>query len=470
MGLLDALSDPEYWSSVKATAPKSLGLLSQGFATGILGAPVDIVNMAFKPFGLGSDRPIGGSNSIAGLLNAQVDSPAYQIGNMLPIDPSHIAAGTAKFVIPMASALGAMAIGSKASEGAKLDTLAQSLKSQRGIMAGVNAKNADLTSLAKAEELAKDGVPYPDIHKQTGWLLDTPDKMPRFEISDDAVRLKGIKQTADIADYDAISNRKHGVNYGRLPFGDNGIGDVRQAIVDEAKANIPANAGHVVGQVEHAPLYAAYKDVGEIPLFLGNKEGRGNASFSSSGISLDSASDKSALLHELQHAIQEREGFARGGSPEQMQAIINATKSGLLDDLLAIDISKAINEIKNDKLYSGLLHTYTPSELSDVAVARILQKKGHQVSANEINTLRNTLPLLNYSDGGNAYRHLAGEAEARLTQHRMNLTPEQRLAHYPYDPAYFEQATGVPINSLIDRKSTRLNSSHVSESRMPSSA
>ena len=50
-----------------------------------------------------------------------------------------------------------------------------------------------------------------------------------------------------------------------------------------------------------------------------------------------------------------------------------------------------------------------------------------------------------------AYQSLAGEAEARLTQARMNMTPEQRLAQYPYQPEYFEQATGVPLSDLIVR-------------------
>lgn len=40
---------------------------------------------------------------------------------------------------------------------------------------------------------------------------------------------------------------------------------------------------------------------------------------------------------------------------------------------------------------------------------------------------------------------------ARVTQARMNMTPDQRLAQYPYQPEYFEQATGVPLNSLIVR-------------------
>jgi len=40
---------------------------------------------------------------------------------------------------------------------------------------------------------------------------------------------------------------------------------------------------------------------------------------------------------------------------------------------------------------------------------------------------------------------LAGEAEARATQARMNMTPEQRRAMFP------EESYDVPINELIIR-------------------
>ena len=36
--------------------------------------------------------------------------------------------------------------------------------------------------------------------------------------------------------------------------------------------------------------------------------------------------------------------------------------------------------------------------------------------------------------------------------------------------SYLEEATILELNDLVDRKSTRLNSSHANESRMPSSA
>jgi hypothetical protein len=45
----------------------------------------------------------------------------------------------------------------------------------------------------------------------------------------------------------------------------------------------------------------------------------------------------------------------------------------------------------------------------------------------------------------NAYLRLAGEAEARLTQNRMNMNMQERLQSYPYD------MLDVPIDQLIVR-------------------
>lgn len=99
---LSSLLDPEYWKSVGETAPRSLGSLSQGIATGIAGAPVDIANMVLKPFGLGSENPVGGSNSLAQLIMANPQSPSYKIGQVLPVSPEMMV-GAAK-TIPLAMA------------------------------------------------------------------------------------------------------------------------------------------------------------------------------------------------------------------------------------------------------------------------------------------------------------------------------------------------------------------------------
>ena len=51
-------------------------------------------------------------------------------------------------------------------------------------------------------------------------------------------------------------------------------------------------------------------------------------------------------------------------------------------------------------------------------------------------------------DPYDAYRRLAGEAEARATQSRMNMNMDQRLNTYPLD------SYDVPVDQLIIRGNT----------------
>ena len=58
----------------------------------------------------------------------------------------------------------------------------------------------------------------------------------------------------------------------------------------------------------------------------------------------------------------------------------------------------------------------------------------------------NGINLLN-AEANKMYKNLAGEAEARLVERRMNLTPEQRLQYYPYSQGQY--GLDVPYNELI---------------------
>ena len=104
---------------------------------------------------------------------------------------------------------------------------------------------------------------------------------------------------------------------------------------------------------------------------------------------------KAVTLHELQHAIQHREGFAQGGSPEAMR-----------EDALAM--------LRRD------------------------------VASGEIPSTEQAMAMLPDAQL-NAYKRLAGEAEARATESRINLTPQERRTLFPFD------SYDVPRESLIVR-------------------
>ena len=156
---------------------------------------------------------------------------------------------------------------------------------------------------------------------------------------------------------------------------------------------------------------------------------------------------KSVLLHELQHGIQDREGFARGGNTEQFKktqldlekekwaSIVNQT----VNDGESID--SVLSQLKKEVLDRGIDDsTYSHDDFN--AVLTLIQSKEPKslidkwIKDGQIK-----------HDPYESYRSLAGEVEARTTQSRMDLNAQQRRENYPFD--YKTYGYDVPAKSQI---------------------
>lgn len=173
---------------------------------------------------------------------------------------------------------------------------------------------------------------------------------------------------------------------------------------------------------------------------------------------------RSTLLHEMQHAIQEREGFATGGG-------ISDTTLPTFDEL-GRNINRSF-EAKKDAIRSTPEYAATVNQILaampdseryvmsrvdgrmiDKGIDSARYKADEQLLANIEQQRMATLDglfkdapsgLRKNDDRFAAYRRLAGEAEARAVQKRMDYTPEQRRNIFPlsdYD---------VPLDQLIVR-------------------
>ena len=113
--------------------------------------------------------------------------------------------------------------------------------------------------------------------------------------------------------------------------------------------------------------------------------------------------------HELQHAVQAREGFARGGSPEMIA-------KNFMDyaDPEWIEYAKTLPNYKNQ---------LTPTAKQEFIESFVKMRLGN--SPEEV------------------YLKLAGEAEARAVQNRIDMTDQERRATYPY------KSYDVPLKDLI---------------------
>ena len=283
------------------------------------------------------------------------------------------------------------------------------------IFAGEGAQTADMQALAKAQRLEKAGTPERAFWSDTGWLRGA-DKKWRFEIDDSLARFNPSRADGGIVE-NAIQNGTPGMNFG------------------------PTVGPGMNGNLYHPALFDAYgKDLPQ-NTFIGNK----NTLFGD-GVqgAFDSATDsitlnapvqprdgRSTLLHELQHAVQQREGFAKGGAPSQFTQLppdFRLTAQQLISvDETAKKLGESVDDVARLSLEPTLAQRVNE-----------LVKSG-QWDANVNEWRQNILPPQQQ------YERLAGEAEARAVQSRMDMTPEQRRATFPFD------SYDVPRDKLILR-------------------
>ena len=290
---------------------------------------------------------------------------------------------------------------------------------QRGIFAGVKAKGADLKRQAAAEELANRGIGRDQIWQETGWFNDV-DGSWKFEIDDSQSRLKlenfDKHSFGGIADYDA--HRLGGV------------------LDSEALTQYPELAKY-----EQSILASDVAD----PDNIGGSFEPDSKRIRVVATDFDKA--KSATLHELTHAIQQEEGFAKGGSADRLMGQYKKDlknkdyyAQAATDERLAarktpeyMDIQKKIDVA----LANGDKEALKPL----VEARRVIENEVADIFDQEVARLADKTRF----DPFEQYQRLAGEAEARNVQTRMDYTPEQRQAAAPWT------TLDVPESELIVR-------------------
>lgn len=126
---------------------------------------------------------------------------------------------------------------------------------------------------------------------------------------------------------------------------------------------------------------------------------------------------KSTLIHEIQHTIQEHEGFARGGSP-QGETLTATAAERVARDKIFNESNEAMRRYKEAR------QKWLDSGRKDTAVEREMN-----VAKDEHSKL---LRQFEETIGSGKYRRLAGEYEARDAASRMGLTAEERKTQRPY--------------------------------------
>lgn len=279
-------------------------------------------------------------------------------------------------------------------------------------------KNSAAFNPAKADlfaQLQAKGVSPQEAHAQTGTLIG-PEGLLRQEISDKGSFLKGTGNFKDI-----VMNRLHALQSENPNITRMSVGDV----------------------MYHPEAFNAYPHLSDIEIrFMPkgiNTKARADLNNNVIEVHPELSGDeaKSSMLHELQHFVQEKEGFARGGNKEEFYPELNKTKDDLLNQIHYFN-SEMSNLAKNEKM--------TPDQKS--AYDFLMNARNELVpEAQKYADPVNIMQMAN-----DKYKTLGGEAEARLTQNRRNLTPQQQLQYYPYVNNKDLFGLDRPFESLLVKK------------------
>ncbi len=190
--------------------------------------------------------------------------------------------------------------------------------------AGVKAKTADVKTLEYAIRLEDVGKSTAEeIRQQTGWFRGYDNKW-RFEISDRDIVIdtRGLfSSNPDIRRYTQLVDKAY-INMTATEE------EMQELLTLDKNLEGVSLAPKTLGELIHHPtLFEAYPQLKDIKIYFDDIEARGayNPVFKEISISKNLKLDKTkltkTLVHEIQHAIQDIEGFTNGSSKSYWEAV-----------------------------------------------------------------------------------------------------------------------------------------------------
>lgn len=247
------------------------------------------------------------------------------------------------------------------------DNIRFSLAGERGAAAADKAeeRTARMDNLSVARKMEEEKKDAKAIKMATGWERGADGKW-RYEMPD-----AKIKDTMNV-----------------------GGGHIVKRYEDDMLWN-GGKLSKVIDAPELFKAYSQLKDVRiETDAIMNDMPSNGEYNSKTNTITIHADELKymnSVLNHEIQHAIQDIEGFAKGGSPRLVRG----------------EVKKKLNEVTKQ--------------------IRQLRAEGKEDEAKTlIEKNRGLYNAYQKNDDFNSYKSLAGEVEARNVQERMNMTPEER--------------------------------------------
>ena len=263
--------------------------------------------------------------------------------------------------------------------------------------AGEKALNASANKLSKAKAMLEKGENEVKIWQSTGWYKDK-DGAWKFEIDDTPAKIKN--QNADK------------------------LGDL----------------------LEHKELFKAYPELKDIKIKKMNEKEVGKLGYydpNEKEIVLRDLSDKSTLMHEVQHVIQDVEDFARGGGLAVARSFLRG-KEGRKYERELKGMDKTLSNLLLETQHMRMRYNEIPQSEREYEYAKELfrginnkEKAYADFSAVRDDWSKKLFEIdkkIRLQDIQDTYKKIHGEAEARNVQNRLDLNKKGRAhPHETFD-------------------------------------
>ena len=307
-------------------------------------------------------------------------------------------------------------------------------------ISGENSKTADNSLLARATDMLDKGMGSEAVRQETGWYKGYDGKW-RYEIDDSRFEFHpdGQFTNPDVLRYRELQKKFINGDITENEFKE--MQSLTKAL--EGVKITPDTLGDVVS---HKELFEAYPQLKNVKFTYNTLDKGTHGSYSPTNKAItinnsligDNEAIKNTLIHEIQHAIQDIEGFAQGASTEYWESqredivdTISGARENLnlwLDDIGYRDFAKkSIQEVRNNK-------KTIEQHWKDLEEFKANSKYAEQIAICEAELAEFQRQYDEITNGMTAYeqyRNTAGEIEARDAENRLNLTAEERRSKRP---------------------------------------
>ena len=308
-----------------------------------------------------------------------------------------------------------------------------------GSFAGVRSKTIDKNRLYKAQEMEMLGEHADDIWTTAGFMRG-PDKRWKYEISDAGLKLKDEAFDTTITKGRPDTEPK---GWGTAGGGSEDLTTVSLKMRSFDDMFPPEGKAEkfrmITDVVDHPELFKAYPELKNIKVESLPVDSTNLGSYSHTNQTLylkdnlDPSFARSIIAHELQHAVQNIEGFAYGGNPKMFLP-------AELPQAIKQFESAAAESIKNmrDKGWTTeqikFIKDVVAKEADDLSVYKgIVNKAKKDGVLDNIKNIVKSQKLIDEAESAafTRYQRLTGEVEARNVQTRLRFKDLERVLQSP---------------------------------------